>query len=106
MQKQILYVSALFCTTILCAMKQISQPKPIPHIVYNTKDKLHALETKLTEKFSINSKCPKNEYIFSHNSPEISRIHSNDYLHNLDQHPSSTLAAINNSYSMLFYSNA
>lgn len=79
-------------------MEQHSHPKPIPRIVYNTKNKLHALETKLTEKFSINSKCPKKENDFSHNSPEISRIHSNDYLHNLDYHPTATLAEIDNTF--------
>ena len=86
-------------------MEKTSQPKPIPRIVYNTKNKLHALETKLTEKFSINSKCPKNEYTFSHNSPEINRIHSNDYLSNLDHHPTATLAAIDNTFGS-WYPNA
>src|SRR5260221_1403699 len=105
MQKQILYVSALFYTIITCAMKQISQPKPIPHIVYNTKNKLHTLEAKLTEKFSINSKCPKNEIALSHNSPEIARIHSNDYLNNLDQNTTITLAAIDHTFSS-WYPNA
>ncbi len=105
MQKQILYVSTLLCTITLCAMRQISQPKPIPHIVYNSKDKLHALEAKLTEKFSINSKCPKNEIALSHNSPQISRIHSNDYLNNLDQNTTATLASIDNTFGS-WYPNA
>lgn len=80
--------------------------KHIPHIVYNTKNTIPELETKLTEKFSEKSKCPKKEDALSHQSTEIIRIHSPHYLNNLDRHPSTMLAAINNTFRMSLYPNA
>ncbi len=100
MQKQIVCISTLFYTIISYAAQT-----PIPHIVYNTKNSLHALEAKLTEKFSPQSKCPKIDDALSHQSPEVTRIHSRDYLNNLDQCPSTMLAAINNNFAMALYPN-
>jgi hypothetical protein len=91
MLKQILYICTVFLTTIAHAME-----KPLlPQIVYNKDSTHNSLVQKLSEKFTIMSTCEQN--ILSHESPEISRIHSDEYLQNLDKHPSSTLGAINNS---------
>jgi len=90
MLKQILCIHSVFFITIVHAMEPLT-----PQIVYN-KDSTHSsLAEKLSEKFTLT--CTQENNILSHESPHISCIHSDEYLHNLDKHTSSTLATINNS---------
>src|SRR5579864_4417262 len=90
MLKQILCIHFVFFITIVHAMEPL-----YPHIIYNKDSTHNSLAEKLSEKFTLMSTQEKN--ILSHESPEINCIHSDEYLHNLDKHTSSTLAAMNNS---------
>ena len=103
MQKKIFFIYTLL-TIAINGMEQ-KAPQLIPHIVYNLKNTPHELERKLTAKFGDKSKCPKKDDALSHTSPEVTRIHASDYLKNLEQYPSTMLAAINNTMRMSLYPN-
>jgi hypothetical protein len=78
-----------------------------PHIVENihTTNKNDSLARKLSQKFTSLSKCPKKKKSLYHQSPQVSCVHSQTYLDNLDKHPSIMLAAINNKAPISFYPN-
>jgi hypothetical protein len=90
MNKQILCTYSIFFTIITYTMEPL-----YPQIMYNKNSTHNSFAEKLSEKFTIT--CTQEKNILSHESPHISCIHSDEYLHNLDKHPSSTLAAMNNS---------
>jgi hypothetical protein len=94
MQKQFLYICSIFCIHIAYSMELQT-----PHIVYNESIANSSLVKKLAEQYPDFSTNQKKKEILSHQSPEITRIHSDTYLHNLDNNTSSTLAAIYNSKS-------
>lgn len=80
--------------------------KQSPYIVYDIDSntvKPDSFAVKLSQKYPciIYSEQDK----LSHQSPKVTRIHSQKYLENIDKHPSAMLSAINNNLLMSLYPN-
>ena len=95
MRKHILLALTLLILPINAMEKQI------PYIVYDINSNtvpLDSLAVKLSQKFPCVGYNEQDK--LSHQSPNVTRIHSQKYLDNIDKHSSAMLSAINNNILM------